>query len=174
MSEIKKIQNYNVLLISMVTVFFSSIIINIIIKKGISLEYLSFDVQDIRRVIALPVISSFFILLLKRIKQLIIVIVLMKLIKPEIIYNTIIIMLSVMYGMFMSIQAYTGGIYYVGVLIVSILPHYIFYFLCVDLVFRFYKGKVFNKNKIRFITSIFMLTAIGVFLEENFLRFFLK
>ncbi|MBQ9278975.1 MAG: hypothetical protein IJ224_10125 [Lachnospiraceae bacterium] len=169
-----KYQNNSELIISMAAVFFSSMIINIIIKKGISFDYLAFSVDDIKRSLSLPVVSSFFVLLLKRLKQVIIVIVLMKLIKPEIVYNLLIIILSVLYGTVMSIQAYYGGIYYAGIFIISILPHYIIYFLCIDLIFKFYKGRVFNKNKIRFISTEFMLTMIGVFLEENFLRIFLK
>ncbi len=172
MSGSGKLQNYNELIVSMAAVFFSSLVINIIIKKGVSFDYLVFSIEDIKRVINLPVISSFFILLIKRMKQLILIIILMKLVKPEIVYNSLIILLSVLYGIIMSVQAHIGGIYYSGVFIVSVLPHYILYFLCIDLIYKFYKGRVFNKNKVRFISSILMLTMIGVFLEENFLRFF--
>ena len=62
----------------------------------------------------------------------------------------------------------------VGIFLVSILPQYILYYMCVDLTYKFYKGKVFNKNKAKFFCTIIMLTVIGTFLEENFLRFFLK
>ncbi len=174
MSDIKKIQNYNSLLLSMSVVFFSSLLINIIIKRGVSFDYLMFTLEDIKRIITLPPASSFIILFLKRLKQIAVVIVLMKLVKPEIIYNFCIVLLSALYGIIMSIQAYWGGIALVGVFIISILPHYIIYFLCIDLTYKFYKGRIFNKSKLKFIITILMSTVIGVLLEENFLRIILK
>ena len=174
MAELRKFQNYNKLFISMISVFFSSLIINIFLKKGIKLDYLVFSIEDIKRVITLPVVSAFIVLCIKRIKQAVVIILLMKFFKPETVYNLIIIFLSIIYGIIMSVQAYTGGIAYVGVFIISILPHYIIYFLCVDLIYRFYTGRVFNKNKLRFGLSVLMLTMLGAFSEENFLRFFLR
>ncbi len=174
MSGSGKVHNYSELLIAIVAVFFSSLIINIIIKKGYSFDYLIFSIEDIKRVLSLPIVSSFFILLFKRIKQVLLIIIIMKFIKPDLSYHVIIILLGVLYGMMMSVQANYGGIYYAGIFIVSILPHYIIYFLCIDLIYKFYKGRVFNKNKVRFISVIVMLTVCGVFLEENFLRIFLS
>ena len=174
MSGSGKVQNYSELLISVAAIFFSSLIINIIIKKGYSFDYLIFSIEDIKRVLSLPIVSSFFILLFKRIKQVLLIIIIMKFIKPDLSYHVIIILLGVLYGMMMSVQANYGGIYYAGIFIVSILPHYIIYFLCIDLIYKFYKGRVFNKNKVRFISVIVMLTVCGVFLEENFLRIFLS
>ena len=149
-------------------------IINIIIKRGYSFDYLMFTIEDIKRVLSLPIVSSFLILLFKRIKQVLLIIILMKLIKPDLLYHAIIVLLGALYGMMMSVQTNYGGIYYAGIFIISILPHYIIYFLCIDLIYKFYKGRVFNKNKVRFISVIVMLTVCGVFLEENFLRIFLS
>lgn len=174
MKGINRLQNYNELLISMVSVFFSSLIINIIMKKGISFDYLIITMADIKHTIAMPVISSFFIILLRRLKQLAVLIVLMKLFNPDIINRLAIVLLSSFYGVFMSVQAYTGGIALVGVFLISILPQYILYFMCIDFTYKFFKGRVFNKNKIKFMCSVFMLTAIGTFLEENFLRIFFR
>ena len=174
MSGSGKVQNYSELLISVAAIFFSSLIINIIIKKGYSFDYLIFSIEDIKRVLSLPIVSSFFILLFKRIKQVLLIIIIMKFTKPDLSYHVIIILLGVLYGMMMSVQANYGGIYYAGIFIVSILPHYIIYFLCIDLIYKVYKGRVFNKNKVRFISVIVMLTVCGVFLEENFLRIFLS
>lgn len=167
-----KIHNYSELLVTMAAIFFSSLVINIIIKRGGTFDYLVFTVEDIKKFMNLPVVSSFLILLFMRIKQVLIVIVMMKIIKPEIIYNALIILLGALYEIIMSVQAYFGGVYYAGVFVVSILPHYIIYIFIIDLIFKFYKGRVFNKNKIRFTTSILMLTMVGVFMEENFLRIF--
>lgn len=174
MTGINKLQNYNELLISMVSIFFSSLIINIIMKKGGSFEYLIITMADIKRTITMPVISSFFIILFKRLKQLAVLIVLMKLFNPDIINRLAVVLLSSLYGILMSVQAYTGGITLVGTFLISILPQYILYFMCIDFTYKFYKGRVFNKNKVKFVCTIFMLTVIGAFLEENFLRFFLR
>lgn len=174
MSDLKKLQNYNKLFTSMIFVFFSSLIINILLKKGISFDCLVFTVEDIKNAMKLPVLSSFIVLSLKRIKQMAIIIVLMKLFKPEYVYNFLIVLASVVYGIIMSVQAYSGGIAYVGAFIVGIFPHYLIYFICVKLIYDFYIGRTFNKNKIKFALAVFMLTMFGVFFEENFLRFFLK
>ena len=58
MSGSGKLQNYNELIVSMAAVFFSSLVINIIIKKGVSFDYLVFSIEDIKRVINLPVIYT--------------------------------------------------------------------------------------------------------------------
>ena len=174
MKGINKLQNYYELLIAMVSVFFSSLIINIIMKKGTSFDYLLITMADLKRTISIPVISAFLIIFLKRIKQIAVLIVFMKLFNPDIVNNLSIVILSSFYGVLMSVQAYAGGIYMVGIFLVSILPQYILYYMCVDLTYKFYKGKVFNKNKAKFFCTIIMLTVIGTFLEENFLRFFLK
>ena len=174
MSDLKKLQNYNKLFISMIYVFFSSLIINILLKKGISFDCLVFTVEDIKNAMKLPVLSSFIVLSLKRIKQMAIIIVLMKLFKPEYVHNVLMALMGIIYGIIMSVQAYTGGIAYVGAFIVSIFPQYIIYFLCIESIYNFYIGRSFNKNKIKFVLSIFMLTMFGAFFEENFLRFFLK
>lgn len=174
MTGINKIQNYNEILIAMVSMFFSSLIVNVIMKKGVDFDYLIVTMQDIKRTLDIPVISSYFLVLIKRIKQLVIIILLMKFFKPEIIFNLFIVLISSFYGIIMSVQAYYGGVYSVGIFLISIFPQYILYFLSVDFTYKFYKGRVFNKNKIKFISAVFMLTAIGTFFEENFLRIFLK
>ncbi len=174
MSGPVKVHNYSELLIAIASIFFSSLIINVIIKRGYSFDYLIFTIEDIKRTLSLPIVSSCLILFLKRIKQVLLIIILMKFIKPDFLYRAIIALLGVLYGTLMSVQANCGGIYYAGIFIISILPHYIIYFMCIDLIYKFYMGRVFNKNKVQFISIIVMLTICGVLLEENFLRIFLS
>ena len=174
MSGPVKFHNYSELLIAIASIFFSSLIINVIIKRGYSFDYLIFTIEDIKRALSLPIVSSCLILFLNRIKQVILIIILMKFIKPDFLYRAIIALLGVLYGTLMSVQANYGGIYYAGIFIISILPHYIIYFMCIDLIYKFYMGRVFNKNKVKFISIIVMLTICGVLLEENFLRIFLS
>lgn len=169
-----KIQNYTSLLIAVCSIFFTSLIVNILIKTGASFDYMAFSLRDIYMGMSVSVLPAFVFILLRRLKQVVIIILFMRLFKPESVYNLLILLLSVFYGFMMSVQTYSGGIREVGVFLISIFPHYLIYLFALNFIYRYYIGRVLNKNRIKFITILLIIIIIGVIFEENFLRFFLR
>ena len=169
-----KIQNYTSLLIAVCSIFFTSLIINILIKAGITFDYMTFSLSDIYKGLSVSYLPAFAFILLRRLKQVIIILLFMRLFKPDLVYHFIIFLLSAFYGFMMSIQTFSGGIREVGVFLISIFPHYLIYLFALNFIHKYYTGRVLNKDKLKFITILLIIIIIGVIFEENFLRFFLR
>ena len=169
-----KIQNYTSLLIAVCSIFFTSLIVNIFIKTGVSFDYMAFSLKDLYMGLSVSSLSAFVFILLRRLKQVVIILLFMKLFKPELVYNFLILLLSMFYGFMMSVQTYSGGIREVGVFLISIFPHYLVYLLAINLIYKYYIGRALNKDKLKFITILLIIIIIGVIFEENFLRIFLR
>ena len=169
-----KIQNNTSILIAISSVFFTSLTVNILMKTGTVFDYMAFSIMDIYRGLSVSFLSGFVFILLRRLKQTVIILIFMKLFKPELIYDFLILLLGMFYGFMMSVQTYSGGIREVGVFLISIFPHYILYLFVINFIYRYYSGKIINKNKLKFITILLITIIIGVIFEENFLKIFLS
>ena len=169
-----KLQSYTSLLMALCAIFFSSVFINILIRMGFAFDYLAFDLSDLIGGTEVPYLTSFIFILFKRLKQAFLIAVLMKLFKPSYIYHVIILGLGFFYGLMMSVQTFAGGIREVGVFLLGIFPHYVIYILAVDMMYKFYSGKIFNRSFLKFITVLLIMLVLGVIFEGNFLKIFLR
>lgn len=156
------------------SVLISCLTINIFIRAGFDFEYMKLSsgvlINDSESCFNITVLYVLYV----RIKQLIFVILLMKILNTETVYNCIIIFLGVVFGAMGTIQTYYSGLVGIGELILYILPHYIFYILLIHLLFRFYKG--FYREESRFGRILFLVVIFigGIVAEAVFSRFFLQ
>lgn len=159
--------------ILLMTVVFASVIINLFIRAGLDFSYLSLSVEQLGELSELSIMTSLVYVFLKRLKHCFIVFVLMRVLKPEFVYNAVVILLSGMLGVLMTTQTYYGGISGVFLLMLYILPHYIVYMM---LVHYMYEQHTFASNdavKLKFFVTVLLLLAIGVLCEGFFSKFFL-
>lgn len=155
-------------------VLFASLMANILIKCGVDFEYLgmSFEQYSFENDIAYS--SSIMYIAFTRLKQGILIFLLMKTLNPEVIYNCINIFLGCYFGFLLSVQTFYSGVTGVSLLLLFIFPHYFFYLVLIYLVYRHYKN--WSKESLRFPEIMFFLVlcCAGVVCEGFFSRIFLE
>ncbi len=171
-------------------IFLSSFLMNMFIKKGLDFEYLTLSIYDIRDILSSKLMPLIMYIIFKRGKQIIVIWLLMKVIKPEYVYNTLLVVCSGMFGIMATVQSYYFGLGGMTILLLFLLPHYIVYALIVKLLYDYYGGKGYEKShssseyfndnikgvigeKTKVLTLFVILFAIGVMCEGFFSRFFL-
>ncbi|MCM1288144.1 MAG: hypothetical protein NC240_07510 [Clostridium sp.] len=155
----------------LVTIFLSSFLINLFIRRGLSFEYLTLSAYDMRDVLSSRMAPSIIYIIFKRGKQLAIIWMLMKVLKTEYVYNTLLVIMSGMFGIMATVQCYYLGLNGMLTLLIFLLPHYIVYFLIIKFLYDYYGGGGYEKTKILILFAI--LFSIGVMCEGFFSRFFL-
>lgn len=159
--------------ILLISVVFASFIINLFIRNGLDFNYLSLSVDEIKLMSDASYISMMLYILIKRMKHVLLVLILMKVLKPDFVYNSILILLSVMLGILLTVQTYYVGIAGVFLLILYIIPHYIVYVMLINYIYEHYMGGLVDIGKLRFWMVTVLLLMIGVLCEGFFSRFFL-
>lgn len=157
--------------ILLVTIFLSSFLINLFIRRGLDFEYLTLSAYDMRDVLSSRMAPSIIYIVFKRAKQLAIIWMLMKVLKTEYVYNTLLVIMSGMFGIMATVQSYYLGMNGMMILLIFLLPHYIVYILIIKLLYDYYGGSGYEKTKILILFAI--LFSIGVMCEGFFSRFFL-
>ncbi|MCM1273017.1 MAG: hypothetical protein NC225_12065 [Clostridium sp.] len=183
-SKIRQEERSVILLTSLVLSVF---LINIFIRRGLDFEYLKLSIYDIEQSLNLNIVSLIFYVFVKRGKQFIIIWLLMKAIKPDLVYNIFLIVLCGMYGVMSTVQSYYIGFQGIITFIIYMLPHYIIYIFMVKLLYDYYSGYRQSKNaslnggamdeimneKAKVIALFIILFVMGVISEGFFSRFFL-
>lgn len=159
--------------ILIISVVFASFIINLFIRNGLDFNYLSLSVDEVKLMSEASYMSMMLYILLKRLKHVLLVLILMKILKPDFVYNSIIIILSGMLGILLTVQTYYDGITGVFLLILYIFPHYIVYVILINYIYEHYVGGLGEIGKLKFLMVTVMLLMIGVLCEGFFSRFFL-
>lgn len=155
----------------LVSVIFSCVVINLFMRRHIDFGYLSLSVYDIslRTKTETTVLVYIF---LKRLEQYVVIFALMRLLKTDIVYHGVIILLSMMFGVLCSVQTYYDGVVGVVLLLLYLLPHYIIY------LFLLYASKRFlsfpdRRKYLRFLTFAVFVLLLGVLAEGIVSKFFL-
>lgn len=172
MSNIMKLRK-NIFAVYVVTVVFASILVNILLKLNIDMNYLSIDIYEIISVHKSNMFDVFLYLFIERGKQLIVIYLLSKVINPNILQNIIIVLLMFCLGVFLTIQTFYYGFAGILILLASIFPQYFVYIFLVKYLCQRFNGEKYNKNKYVYYVNVTLLLLLGVVLEEIFLIFFL-
>lgn len=162
----------NILAVYIFTIVISSMLINILLKLNINLDYMSIDIFSITSITNENNISIFAYLFLKRLKQLFIIYLLAKVINPEVLQNGIIIALIFMFGAFVSVQTYYYGFVGIVIFLACIFPQYIIYVLLIKYLCKNSKKEISIKKNYIYYINITLLLLLGVVLEQFFLIFF--
>lgn len=167
--------NFDRTTVMVFVVLFASVIANVLIKCGLDLGYmrLSFDISyDINNVTSYS--TSILYILFTRLKQLIFIILLIKMINADVIYNLIIMFFGFIFGIFATIQTFYNGLTGIIELMLFLLPHYIFYMVLIHFIYKHYKN--WSKDSMQFVKIIFLvvLFCAGVVSEGLFSRIFLE
>lgn len=146
---------------------------NICIRRNIDMGCISLSVYN------LPShdntgIQVMLYVLITRFKQFIIMVALMKLFKAETVLKVMIALLGVMYGCLSCVQTYYDGFMGVLLLLIYILPHYIFYTYLMVRTSAFISGKTKEHRYAMFFIFAFVIILAGVFMECIISRFFLN
>lgn len=156
----------------LVAIIFSCIVINLFMRRHVDFGYLNLSVYDIslRAKTEATVLVYIF---LKRLEQYIVIFAMMRLLKTELIYQGIIIVLGMMFGVLCSVQTYYDGVMGVVLLLLYLLPHYVIYLFLLYVTKRFLSFP--DKRKyLRFVAFAAFILLLGVLSEGIISRFFLS
>lgn len=161
-------------IMAFLSVVFVSIIFNLCIRKNINFEYLSIGIDDMYAIIHRSNRDVISYVIFKRLKQLLIILILIKAFGCGTIYNTLLVSLSGILGLLLSVQVYYLGIQGVIVLLLYLLPHYIFY--CVSFYYckrtKLFESK--TDENIKNLICIIIIYVAGMVVEGVFMTNFLK
>lgn len=158
--------------LAIVSVIFSCITINLFMRRQVDFGYLNLSVYDIsfRAKTETTVLIYIF---LKRLEQYIVIFALMRLLKTDVVYHGVIILLGMMFGVLCSVQTYYDGVKGVALLLLYLLPHYIIYLYLLYVAKRFLSFP--DKRKyLRFFLFAAFILLLGVLSEGIISRFFLN
>lgn len=172
MTEYKKIKCDRGTLI-ILAVIASSIVINVFFKMGFDFDYLTLSFDSVAEKSQGLNLSLLMYVLFVRLKQFLFIILLMKVLNIDIIYNTICILFGLGLGIIITVQTFYCGIYGIGELIIYMFPHFLIYIYLINMLYLLFKN--FNRDYLNFGKIVFflMLFCFGVSCEGIFSRFFL-
>ncbi len=173
MSKIKDVDISKSLLL-IISVIFASIIINLFIRCGFDFSYLKLSAADINKLDEVSYTTSAIFVLIKRLKHIILIVLFMKVIKPEIVYSLLMIALSFMFGVFVTTQTYYSGMTGVIELILYLFPHYIVYIVLLYEIHKLIKDWTKDSYQLGKIVFFMVILCCGVLCEGIFSRFFLE
>ena len=171
MYEIKLNSVYMWSLISTVVV---CIMFNLFIRNEIDYSYMILDIYDVKNMIIQDKGVVITTIIMNRLKQLVLLFILMKAFGGKQIYNMIMILLGGVFGFVISAQIYYLGLPGILIILAYIFPHYIFYILA--MVYENATGlfEIVAKENIKKFFIFTMVFAVGVIFECVFMTFFLK
>ena len=166
--------DYGSVTVPVIAILLASFLINILIRLGYDFEYMDLTIYNLDTLDEVSYANTVLYVLLKRLKQCILIIVFMKLFNADLVYNLLVISLGFVFGILSTAQTYYNGFIGVVELVICIFPHYIIYLMLIYMLrkhFNSYVGEGFQGGKIMF---SWVLLMAGVICEGFFLRFFLK
>lgn len=171
MYEIKLNSTYFLSLLSAVVV---CIMFNLFVKNEIDYSYMILDLYDVRNMVLQEKSVIMTTVVINRVKQMLLLIILIKAFGGKQMYNVIMILLGGVLGFVISAQIFYLGLEGVLIVLAYIFPHYIFYILAMV-----YENSVglfdaVNKENIKKNVTFIMIFLVGVILECFFMTFFLK
>ncbi len=171
MSKVMELKK-NIYIVYIFTVVLASVLINILLKLGTNLDYMSIDIYSIANISKENRVAVFGYLFIKRLKQLIIIFLLTKFINPNVLKYGITIGLIFVLGAYISVQTYCYGFLGILLLLGCIFPQYIIYISIIKYMCDVTSKNMVVKNKSVYYINITLLLTIGVVIEEIFLIFF--
>lgn len=171
MNDIKLNNTY---FMALVSIGFVSLILNLFIRNEMDFSYLLIDINSISNIISINKKSIIEYIMYSRLKQMFIIIILFKAFGTAKIYNALVIIFSSFLGFMLSIQVYYIGIDGIWILLVNVLPHYIFYYFSV---WYGFKVRIFSngiREEYKKILIFCIIFVIGMVFECFFMTFFLK
>ena len=171
MNNVKINNSYLISLISAVLVCFMC---NMFIKQDINLEYLALELSDIKNMVIQNKQMIIGTVVFNRIKQFIIILIIMKAFGSNNTYNFFMVMLGGIIGLFLTVQIYYVGIQGLLIFFVYTMPHFIVY---VFALYYSYKVNLFERGvegKIKNLMITSIILFVGIIIECFFMTFFLK
>lgn len=164
----------NELLLFVVSVILASFAYNLYIlnNNSYSINDLLIKLSDIGKNNKFGSIAPY--VLLKRVKQAIIIFLLFKTFNPETIIDLLIIAFGVFTGMMITGQVYLNGIYGMFVYVLSLLPHYPVYIYLIKNLYNLNNLSSHDKEFWGYFLFSISILGIGVVCESYFSIFFLK
>ncbi len=156
------------------SVIFVSLIFNLFIRNEADFSYLIIDVNDVGNTILQNNKNVVGYILLKRIKQLALLLIILKAFGYQIVFDFMVIVGGCAIGLMVSSQVYYLGLAGLIILLVYVFPHYIVYFY--GLYFG-YKNKIFSVGKtdnFKIFVIFSLVFIVGMILESIFMTIFLK
>lgn len=160
------------LIFVMCAILFSSLIINLFLRRNADFGYLNLSVYDTAKT-AQTNLSVLLYVFIKRAEQFVIAFALMKLLRPDVVYRFILVLLGMMFGTMSTIQTYYDGFSGVILLLLYLLPHYVVYLLLLNRTSVFLTYGKGDGKKLRFFAFALALLLLGTILEGILSRFFL-
>jgi hypothetical protein len=172
MDNIKSIGKDVHIMLCVMAVIVSSIIINILIKSGHSMDGFVVGRDNYEVLMSSDFVEAVFLTLFTRLKQFAVVFVLYRLINSELAYNGIIGCCSFVAGGMVCVQTFYGGLTGVFELMMFLFPHYIFYFLTVRTMYIRIKRS--GKTGTGGFAVAFSFFIVGIICELFFSKIFLN
>lgn len=153
------------------TIAASSFVINMLIRGGLSLEFIAVNNYDIKLMHETDIRIRLLEVSFARLKQLVIIIFLMHFFDCTKVYGMLSVILGIGIGVFLSVQCCYMGIQGMNIFLLSVLPHYIFYVLIIKALYNEIKWKKSKRIYVfLFVTMMFLAgLACEVFFSEIFL-----
>jgi len=171
MRDLKINNNYAIVIIS---VFFSSLIINLFIKNEIDFNILIIDLLDVENFLEYSKSELFQIVIFKRLKQLLFLLILFKAFGAEKVYSLLLVIGGGVFGILSSSQIYYQGILGLMILFALTFPQYVIYYISANYC---YKVKLFCLgvgDDFFKILNFILIYVTGIICECIFLTIFLK
>lgn len=164
----------NRFIIVFVSVLFVSLIFNLCIRNEIDFSYLNIDISDVSGLTLQGSKISIKYVVYKRIKQFVLVFVLIKGFGVDKIFNLLTVVGGGLIGLMVSVQVYYQGLTGLIILFGCTLPHYVLYYFGM---YYSYKNKMFKsgyQDNLKKIIMVCLIFVTGLMLELFFMTIFLK
>ncbi len=161
------------LIFVMCAILFSSLIINLFLRRNMDFGYLNLSVYDAAET-AQTNMSVLLYVFIKRAEQFVIAFALMKLFRADVVYRCILVLLGMMFGTMSTIQTYYDGFSGVILLLLYLIPHYVVYLLLLNRTSVFLTYGKGDGKKMRFFAFALALLLLGTISEGIFSRLFLN
>jgi hypothetical protein len=172
MDNIKSMGREIHIFMCIVATIIASIIFNILIKSGYTLESLIIGRENYEILKNADFLELTLVTFFTRIKQVLIVYVLYRLINPDIVYSSMVIVSSFVAGGMICVQTFYEGFLGVLELILFFFPHYIFYFLLVRIIYiQMKKNRKIVAGRVMLVLILFLS---GMLCELIFSKIFLN
>lgn len=164
----------NTYILALTSVIFVSLMFNLFIRNEIDFGYLVLDINDMANLILQERKQVIEYILLKRLKQLILWVILIKAFGSEKIFYGLIVIFGGILGLLISAQVYYLGVLGLVILLLYIFPHYVIYF---GGIYYGYKLRLFDvgtSDNMKKLLTTCLIFVFGVILECSFMTIFLK
>lgn len=149
----------------------SVIVLNVMIKLDYSFEYMTISLSELKGILDRNSIGALLQISLKRLKQYIFLFLLIKVTKKDTAINCVFIILSIILGIFMTVNCYYFGLSGIVEIIVLLCPHFIAYYILLKLTNRYIR--LGNVKELKNIVTLSLLFVTGMLCEVFFSKIFL-